>query len=72
MDPNVLFAWALGQLIYDVPDDSLGMQSAMRGHRLARTMYGFNDQVINAQPFNGTGRLHFPHAPDSGPLRRRG
>src|SRR5262245_23020883 len=60
------FAWALGQLIYDAPDDRHGMASALRGHSLARTMYGFNDQTLNTQPFNGTGRLHFTHAPDAG------
>ncbi|MBI1913629.1 MAG: hypothetical protein HYS12_02570 [Planctomycetes bacterium] len=54
-----LFRWAIGQLIYDVPDDLSGVQSALRGHSLARTMYGYNDQVLNLQPYNGTGRLHY-------------
>ena len=27
---------------------------------------GFNDQVLNTQPFNGIGRLHFVHSPGSG------
>jgi len=63
--PGAFFAWALGQLIYDVPDDGQGASSALRGHSLARTMYGFNDQVLNTQPFNGTGRLHFTHGMDS-------
>jgi hypothetical protein len=67
-DPDAYFAWALGQLIYDVPDDAQGVQSALRGHSLARTMYGFNDPVLNIQPFNGTGRLHFTHAPEAGVL----
>ncbi|MGH2651373.1 MAG: hypothetical protein ACRDHK_09205, partial [Actinomycetota bacterium] len=30
--------------------------------------YGFNDQVLNTQPFNGTGRLHFTHGLDSGAI----
>ena len=67
-DGNPYLNWALGQLIYDVPDDADGLQSAMRGHSLARTLYGFNDQVLNTQPFNGTGRLHFVHQPGSGPI----
>lgn len=66
--PEALFDWALGQLIYDLPDDSDGVQSAARGHSLARTMYGFNDQVLNTQPFNGTGRLHFIHPLRSGAI----
>src|SRR5262249_37415883 len=52
----------IGQLIYDVGDDLSGVQSALRGHSLARTMYGYDDQVLNIQPFNGTGRLHYPQA----------
>jgi hypothetical protein len=40
--PEQLLAWALGQLIYDVPDDAGSVFSAMRGHSLARTMYGWN------------------------------
>lgn len=66
--PDTLFAWALGQLIYDVADDAQGVSSALRGHSLSRTMYGFNDQVLNTQPFNGTGRLHFTHGLDSGAI----
>lgn len=67
-DADALFAWALGQLIYDVADDSHGPSSALRGHSVARTMYGLNDQVLNTQPFNGTGRLHFIHGADSGAI----
>src|SRR5262249_4029507 len=51
IDPSVLFRWAIGQLIYDVGDDVGGVQSALRGHSLARTMYGYNDQMLNIQPF---------------------
>src|SRR5205823_8910482 len=60
IDPYTLFRWAFAQLIYDVPDDATGYGSALRGHSLARTMYGFNDQVLNLQPYSGTGRLHYP------------
>ncbi len=63
-DPGLMNAfvnWALGQLIYDAPDNSTGTGSGVRGHSLARTMYGFNDMVLNLQPFNGTGRLYQPN-----------
>ncbi len=68
--PEDLFGWALGQLIYDCPDDH-GADSAIRGHSLARTMYGWNyDRVPGANevagignvvPFGGLGR------PSTGP-----
>jgi len=63
VDPELLLSYFLGQLIYDT-DDKLGIYSAMRGHSLARTMYGLNYDPItnvllpNNVPFNGTGRLH--------------
>ena len=60
IDPNTLLNWALAQLIYDVPDDVTGTGSALRGHSLARTAYGYNTATLNTQPFNGTGRLHYP------------
>lgn len=37
-----LFNLALGQLIYGVPDDETGYYSVMRGHELARGIYGKN------------------------------
>jgi hypothetical protein len=67
-----LAAFALTQLIYDVPDTTSGCYSAMRGHSLARDMYGYNytwnptaqqqpnPPLNNIIPFNGTGRLHVP------------
>jgi hypothetical protein len=63
VDPQLLLSYFLGQLIYDT-DDRTGIYSALRGHSLARTMYGLNyDPVTNVLlpnnvPFNGTGRLH--------------
>jgi hypothetical protein len=71
IDPYLLMSYFLGQLIYDV-DDINGISSAMRGHSLARTMYGLNANYSinlatrqisytlanNTVPFNGTGRLH--------------
>jgi hypothetical protein len=40
--PETLLAFAIGQFIYDVPDDMNGALSAMRGHSLARLVYGWN------------------------------
>jgi hypothetical protein len=61
---ELLLSWALGQLIYDVPDDAANPNnpgevgdptgftpySAMRGHSLARTMYGWNWTVRSQTP----------------------
>src|SRR5256885_2023058 len=41
IDAELLVAYFLGQLIYDVPDDESGVYSALRGHSLARNMYGY-------------------------------
>jgi hypothetical protein len=61
ISPDVLLGWGLRQIIYDVADNGEGLQSAARGHSLSRAVYGYNDAVLNIQPFNGTGRLHYPH-----------
>ncbi len=61
-----LLNWALGQAIYDVddrppPNDANDhLYSAMRGHSLARDMYGWNSDNpdSNIFPFNGTGRFY--------------
>jgi hypothetical protein len=58
VEPELLLAYFLGQLVYDVPDDDAGVSSALRGHSLARLMYGYDDAGANLTPFNGTGRLH--------------
>jgi hypothetical protein len=61
MDPEMLLAYFLNQFIYDKGND--GVFSALRGHSLSRSMYGYNDLInstpvnINNVPFNGTGRL---------------
>lgn len=71
LDLNVVLNQALGALIYDKPDDPTGIYSALRGHSLARSMYGYNppQQLIspvtgqpflfnpNTTAFSGTGRL---------------
>jgi hypothetical protein len=60
VEPELLLAYFLGQLLYDAKDDAAGVSSALRGHGLARLMYGFDDEGNNLTPFNGTGRLHEP------------
>jgi hypothetical protein len=57
VEPELLLAYFLGQLIYDV-DDQDGVFSALRGHSLSRSIYGYEDGAMNATAFNGTGRLH--------------
>lgn len=61
VDADDLKNWGFSQLIFDVWDDTQGIQSSMRGHSLARTMYGLNDQDpnMNLVPFSGTGALHY-------------
>lgn len=56
VNPEMLLSYFLGQLIYDTDD----IYSAMRGHSLSRSMYGYNPLTLNTIPFNGTGRLHYP------------
>jgi hypothetical protein len=58
VDPETLLAYFLGQLIYDVNDDESGVYSALRGHGLARLMYGYDPDGVNDRPFDGVGRLH--------------
>jgi hypothetical protein len=73
VDPEVLAGFFLGQLIYDA-DDVTGIYSALRGHSLARSMYGWyyprqgqpDPSILNTVPFNGLGRLHTGQA--NGPL----
>src|SRR5713101_3127243 len=63
--PEKLFNFFLKQFVYDVPDDSTGVYSAIRGHSLARNIYGYYYPTTlspmvqaNTTAFNGTGRLH--------------
>ncbi len=64
MDPELLISMFLSQVIYDVDDDT-GLYSALRGHSLARNMYGYyyrrpgaNDpNTSNIYAFNGVGRM---------------
>ncbi|HEV3445801.1 MAG TPA: hypothetical protein VG099_14255 [Gemmataceae bacterium] len=57
IDQEILLSYFLSQLLYDCPDDGSGVCSALRGHSLARSMYGASD-LSPGTAFNGTGRLH--------------
>ncbi len=65
-DAELALTMYLGQLIYDANDDASGVYSSIRGHSLARLMYGYNNgtdpvtglPVANDKAFCGTGRLH--------------
>lgn len=56
VNPEFALAYFLSQFIYDVPDDERGAWSAMRGHSLARTMFGWNPDHPNIHPYSGLGR----------------
>lgn len=56
MDPEALLAYFLSQMIYDTDN----RHSALRGHSLARTMFGRAGSTL---PYSGTGRFHSA-APD--------
>src|SRR5260370_22917159 len=53
-DPELLLSYFLSQLIYDTTN----INSSIRGHSLARTMYGYNANALNYAAFSGVGRLH--------------
>jgi hypothetical protein len=65
IDPRYMFNFALGQILYDVADpiafDGTGKilttNSALRGHSLARDIYGgYILAGVNDRPFQGTGK----------------
>src|SRR5207248_694120 len=72
-----LLNFALGQFIYDCRDDGNEVYSALRGHSLARLLYGWNYRYIpgttsfdpsanqNTVPFNGLGVLRTNPTPFS-------
>ncbi len=72
-EPELLASFFLGQLIYDT-DDFTGVFSALRGHSLARSMYGYyysrpgaaDPDIPNTVPFNGMGRFHTHQATAAG------
>ncbi|MFO0878760.1 MAG: hypothetical protein U0840_15570 [Gemmataceae bacterium] len=67
IDPEAAFAYALGQIIYDCNDTDAGVYSALRGHSLARNMYGWNPSQINDKPYTGIlGRISYQHPTGAG------
>src|SRR5919204_5973404 len=62
-EPGLGMATFLNQLIFDVNDDLTGSASALRGHSLLRSMFGYNTTTgaTNNVPFNGVGRMHYVH-----------
>ncbi len=60
VNPQEALAFILGQIVYDVPDTLAGAASGLRGHSLARTMYGSNSVAagLNILPYSGVGRVH--------------
>jgi|688.fasta_scaffold20925_2 hypothetical protein len=65
IDPRYMFNFALGQILYDVVDPVLvggkvvTTNSALRGHSLARDIYGgYISGSVNDRPFQGTGKTN--------------
>lgn len=60
VNPETLLSFFLTQLLYDVKDEGQGLDSSLRGHSLARSLFGLNDDpgAQNDRPYGGTGRLH--------------
>ncbi len=64
MDPSASLNLFMSQLVYGVDDNSTQyVESALRGHSLAETMYGSWDSsrptiCPSDVPYSGTGRLH--------------
>ena len=65
IDPNMLTARALGELIYGTFDDQRGAYSALRGHDLARSMYGWNYQSSDSSGNLSTSGDFIPYFTDS-------
>ena len=62
VDPELALSLALGQIVYDVPDDGNGVWSSFRGHSFSRNAFGYNDAAngLNDTPYSGPGRLNVP------------
>jgi hypothetical protein len=54
MEPEQALAFFLNQLLYDVNDDATGVGSGLRGHSLARNMYGYNYSSTSGTATNGS------------------
>ena len=76
IDPEAALSYVMGQLIYDVNDDNSGIYSSLRGHSLARNMYGWNHNPAsptsyspNDAAYNGVGRLRYTNTAVPGSFR---
>ncbi|HEX4592200.1 MAG TPA: hypothetical protein VH120_19860, partial [Gemmataceae bacterium] len=49
--PETLLNAGIGQLIYGVPDDATGAESALRGHEFGRLIYGWHYAGLQGNPF---------------------
>ena len=72
LDPSFILNFFLERFLYDQADVTLNaagaitdprpdsVYSALRGHSLARNIYGWNDtaNALNDKPFSGTGKLN--------------
>jgi hypothetical protein len=45
VDPEQLFCYFMGQLLYDAADDQSGVYSGLRGQSLSRNMFGMNYMI---------------------------
>jgi hypothetical protein len=64
-DDFAIAAWnqTLRSLLFDEFDTASGVMNPLRGHSLARTMYGWNGSTVGATPgapFSGPGTFHQP------------
>ncbi len=60
LEPELAMSYFMGQLLYGVENDEVGVQSVLRGHSLARNMFGYNPNQPNVIPFSGTGQVSNP------------
>jgi hypothetical protein len=71
LQPEIVLNGTLARILYDSPDDATGVYNALRGHSLARSIYGWNPPSVtdpatgklintNVVPFNGTGHQKSP------------
>ena len=53
------FNFTIGSILFDAPDVG-GLLNPLRGHSLARSMYGFPGAAGASAPFSGLGTFHEP------------
>jgi hypothetical protein len=55
-NPLEIFRVAMADIIYDAPNDQSGVYKAVRGHGIARNMYGQHPTLQNVNAYSGVGR----------------